>query len=98
MITQPAQHSAALHAGLDYSLRFAELQHWLSGDPLLHHQLRSAGQIALSSEPVFHRRLQSVERHAGTNLQNAVCNGNRVVEYLVVGEVTHAEVVEPLLR
>ena len=53
------------------------------------------GQVAFAAEPVFHVVFQAVERDAGAHFEDAVGDGERVVEDGIVGEVAHGEVVEP---
>ena len=53
-------------------------------------------QIALAAKPVFHRRLQSLQRHAMARLQHAILRRKRVVEDRIVGNVAHREVVDPV--
>ena len=62
---------------------------------LLHPQSRSLRQVTLAPEPVFHGGPQSLHRHARSDLHLAVTYGNGVVKNLVVGEIAHAEAVEP---
>src|SRR5664279_4578236 len=65
---------------------------------LFHHQGRAFWQVALAPELVFHRGSQALQRDARADLHFAVTGWDRIVEHLVVGEVAHAEAVQPLQR
>ena len=54
-----------------------------------------AGNVPFAAKPVFHGRLQSIERDAMAGFEHPVGNGQRVVEDRIVGEVAHGEVVDP---
>jgi hypothetical protein len=52
-------------------------------------------QIAFAAEPVFHAGLQAVERYAIANFEQAIADGQCVIEDSVICEVTHGEAVDP---
>lgn len=53
------------------------------------------GEIPFASKPVFHRGGEAIERDAQSGLEEAVGDGESVVEDGVVGEIAHREVVDP---
>src|SRR5258708_22233426 len=66
--------------------------------PFLKLQPLALSQVALLSEPVLHRGLKAIERHASADFEASVRDGQGIVENLVVGEVAHREVVDPFDR
>ncbi len=62
------------------------------------HQPGIFGQIALAAKPVFHRVPKLIERNMRSNFQATVGYRQRVVKNRRVGEVAHAEIVEPFQR
>ncbi len=52
------------------------------------------GEVGFAAEPVFHGGGETVEGDAGAGFEEAVGDGEGVVEDGVVGEVAHGEVVE----
>ena len=52
------------------------------------------GEVGFAAKPVFHGRGEAVEGDARAGLEQAVGDGEGVVEDRVVGEVAHGEVVE----
>ena len=52
-------------------------------------------QVAFASEPVFHGRLQAIERYAIACFENAVGSRKGVIEERIVREVAHGEVIDP---
>jgi hypothetical protein len=55
-------------------------------------------QVALAAKPVFHRRLQAIERNTVPRFQQSIAHRQRVIEDRVIREVAHGEVVDPLHR
>lgn len=53
-------------------------------------------QVALAPEPVLHGATQTLQGHARADLHPAIAGGDGVVEDLVVGEIAHAEAIQPL--
>src|SRR4051812_11857856 len=53
-------------------------------------------KIAFATEPVFHVMFQPIQRHASTDFEDPVRDGQCVVKYRIVSEIAHGEVVEPL--
>jgi len=54
--------------------------------------------VSLAPKPVFHRRLQPIERHAMAGLQQSFGTGKRVVEDRVIGKVAHRKIIDPVQR
>lgn len=67
-------------------------------DQSLQNQRRSLGQIALTAKPVFHGIFQLRKRHLGSNFNLPIGNRESIVKDACVGEITHAEAVQPLQR
>ncbi len=55
-------------------------------------------EVAFAAEPVFHGEVEAVEGDAVARFEEAVGDGEGVVEDGVVGEVAHGEVVDPVQR
>jgi len=52
-------------------------------------------EIAFAAEPILHGRLEAIEGDAVAGFEQAIGNGQRVVEDRIIGEVAHGEVVDP---
>ena len=52
--------------------------------------------IALAVEPIFHCGAQLFGGNAASGFENAVRDGQSVVEYSIVSEIAHGKAVEPL--
>jgi hypothetical protein len=63
-----------------------------------HNQSGILGQITLASKPVFHCIPKLIERHIRSNFQQSIGHRQRVVKNGRVGEVAHAEIVDPFQR
>jgi len=55
-------------------------------------------EVAFAAEPVFHGGEEAVEGDVVSGFEEAVGEGEGVVENSVVGEVAHGEVVDPVQR
>jgi hypothetical protein len=53
-------------------------------------------EVSLAPEPVLHGGLKPLERHAQAGFQQAIGDGQSVIENRVVGEIAHGEVVDPV--
>ena len=63
-----------------------------------HDQRGSSGKVTLAPKPIFHGVAQLIERDVRANFQDSIGHGKRIVKHSRVGEIAHAEAVEPLQR
>ena len=58
----------------------------------------SRPDVSFAPEPIFHGSLEATDWNPVPGLHQAVGHGERVIEYGIVGEVAHGEVVDPFDR
>lgn len=61
-------------------------------------QCRAFWQVALSAKPILHRIAELIDGNIGSDFEVTVSYWQRVVKNRCVGEVSHAEIVEPFQR
>jgi len=58
-------------------------------------QLRRLGKVTLATKPIFHRGFKLGQWDARPNFHQAISNRQRLIKNARIGEVAHAETVQP---